>query len=53
VGVVIVFEKGGISIRWNSGTINAANYGDRAAPAASRPAIIAAVAALTSKAVNG
>ncbi|WP_421732979.1 SH3 domain-containing protein [Cellulomonas sp.] len=48
VGFVLVWEGNGkLTIRWNSATINARNFGNRAAPAAVRPAIISAVEATT------
>ncbi|GIG22113.1 hypothetical protein Cch01nite_28370 [Cellulomonas chitinilytica] len=44
VGFVLIWEGNGkLTIRWNSATINARNFGNRAAPVESRPAIIEAV----------
>jgi hypothetical protein len=53
VGFVLIYEGNGkLTIRWNSATINARNFGNRAAPAASRPAIIEAVEATTGHKVS-
>ena len=44
VGFVLIWEGNNtVRIRWNSGTINLRNFGDRAAPLASRAAIRSAV----------
>jgi hypothetical protein len=43
-GFVIIWEGNGtLRITWNSGTVNLRNFGDRAAPAAVRPAIRRAI----------
>jgi hypothetical protein len=44
VGFVVIWEGNGtVRVTWNSGTINLRNFGDRAAPAAMRPAIRRAI----------
>jgi hypothetical protein len=48
VGFVVIWEgNNSVSLRWNSRTINERNFGGRAAPLASRPAIRAAVETTT------
>jgi hypothetical protein len=48
VGFVLVWQGDNtVQIRWNSGTINARNFGDRAAPQQHRQAIVDAVARTT------
>lgn len=48
VGFVLLWQGDNtVQIRWNSGSINARNFGDRAAPQQHRQAIIDAVARTT------
>lgn len=52
-GFVLIYEgEGRVTIRWNSGSVNVTNFGQRAVPAELRPAIINAIESQTGLSVT-
>ncbi|WP_165956372.1 hypothetical protein, partial [Streptomyces hainanensis] len=51
VGFVAIIRRNGIEMRWNSASVNMANFGDRAAPQQLRPEIVQAIQDLTGRTV--